>query len=39
MIFAGATVALLAVGRPVLAAVFAVVAVVTAALVRRWPEP
>jgi uncharacterized membrane protein YfcA len=39
VIFAGATAALLAVGQPVLAAVFAVVAVVTAALVRRWPEP
>jgi Protein of unknown function (DUF2568) len=39
VIFAGATAALLAVGQPALGAVFAVVAVVTAALVRRWPEP
>jgi hypothetical protein len=39
VIFAAATVAFAAVGRPVLAAVFAVAAFVTAALVRRWPEP
>jgi uncharacterized membrane protein YfcA len=39
VIFAGATAAFAAVGQPVLAVVFAVVAVVTAALVRRWPEP
>jgi uncharacterized membrane protein YfcA len=39
VIFAGATAAFLAVDQPVLAVVFAVVAVVTAAVVRRWPEP
>jgi len=39
VIFAGATVALFAVGQAVLAVVFAVAALVTAALVRRWPEP
>jgi len=39
VIFAGATAAFVAVGQPVLAAVFAVSALVTAALVRRWPEP
>jgi hypothetical protein len=38
-IFAGATAAFVAVGQPVLAVVFTVVAVVTAGLVRRWPEP
>ena len=39
VIFAGAAAAFLAVDQPVLAVVFAVVALVTAALVRRWPEP
>jgi hypothetical protein len=39
VIFGGATAAFVAVGSPLLAAVFAVVAVVTAALVRRCPEP
>jgi hypothetical protein len=39
LIFAGATAALVAVDQPVFASVFAVVAVVTAGLVRRWPEP
>jgi hypothetical protein len=39
VIFAAATVAFVAVGQPVLAALFALVAVATAALVRRWPEP
>jgi hypothetical protein len=38
VIFGGATAAFVAVGSPLVAAVFAVVAVVTAALVRRWPE-
>ncbi len=38
-IFAGATAAFVAVEQPVVAAVFAAVAVVTAGLVRRWPEP
>jgi hypothetical protein len=39
VIFAAATAAYLAVGRTVTGAVFAVAAVVTALLVRRWPEP
>jgi hypothetical protein len=39
VIFAGATAALVAVGHPVLAAAYAVIAVMTAALVRVWPEP
>ena len=38
-IFALATVAFVAVGQTVLAVVFAVVATVSAALVRVWPEP
>ena len=39
VIFAGATAAFAAVDQPVVAAIFAVVALVTAGLVRRWPEP
>ena len=39
VIFAGATAAYVAVGRTVIGIVFAVSAVVTALLVRRWPEP
>ncbi len=39
VIFAAATAAFAAVGRPIPAIVFAVAAVVTALLVRRWPEP
>jgi hypothetical protein len=39
VIFAAATAAYLAVGQTIVAIVFAVVAVVTALLVRRWPEP
>jgi hypothetical protein len=39
VIFAGATAALYAVGQPVLAVVYAVVAVATAVAVRYWPEP
>jgi hypothetical protein len=39
VIFAAATASLLAVGQPVMVVVFAVAAVVTAALTRRWPEP
>ena len=39
VIFGLATAAYVALGQPVLAAVFAVCAVVTAALVRIWPEP
>jgi hypothetical protein len=39
VIFAAATAALVDIGHPVLAAVFAVVAVGTTALVRVWPEP
>jgi hypothetical protein len=39
VIFAAATAAFVAVGQPVGAAVFAVVATVTALLVRKWPEP
>jgi hypothetical protein len=39
VIFAAATVAYVAVGRPVVGIVFAVAAAVTALLVRRWPEP
>jgi hypothetical protein len=38
-IFAGATAAFVAVDQPVVVVVFAVAAVVTAGLVRRWPEP
>jgi Protein of unknown function (DUF2568) len=39
VIFAAATAGYAAVGQTVVAVVFAVAAVVTAALVRRWPEP
>jgi hypothetical protein len=39
VIFAAATAAYLAVGQTVVGIVFAVVAVATALLVRRWPEP
>ena len=39
VIFAAATVALVAVGHPFLADLYAVVAVATAVLVRVWPEP
>jgi hypothetical protein len=39
VIFAAATAAYVAVGRTIVAIVFAVVAVATALLVRRWPEP
>jgi hypothetical protein len=39
VIFAAATVCLVAVGQPVAAAVFAAAATVTALLVRKWPEP
>lgn len=39
VIFALATVAYLAVGQTVVGIVFAVAAVLTAFLVRRWPEP
>ncbi|HVU77528.1 MAG TPA: YrdB family protein [Gaiellaceae bacterium] len=38
-IFAGAAAAFAAVGQPVLAVVFAVLAVATALLTRRWSEP
>jgi hypothetical protein len=38
-IFAGATAAYVAVGPRLVAIVFAVAALVTALLVRRWPEP
>ena len=39
VIFAGATAAYIAAGQTVVGIVFAVAAVVTALLVRRWPEP
>ena len=39
VVFAAATAAFRAVGQPVGAAVFAAAAVVTAVLVRIWPEP
>jgi len=39
VIFAAATAALVAVDQVVLAVVYAVVAVATAALARVWPEP
>lgn len=39
VLFGIATAAYVAVGAPVVAVVFAVCSVVTAALVRRWPEP
>ncbi len=39
VIFAGATAAFVEVGQVVGATIFAVAAVVTAALVRVWPEP
>jgi hypothetical protein len=39
VVFAVATAAFSSVGQPVVAAGFAVAAVVTAALVRVWPEP
>jgi hypothetical protein len=39
VIFAGATAAYAAVGQLVAGILFAVAAVVTALLVRRWPEP
>jgi hypothetical protein len=39
VIFAAATAAYVAVGQTALGVVFAVAAVVTALLVRRWPEP
>jgi hypothetical protein len=39
VIFAAATVALVAVGHPLLAAAYAVLAIGTAVLVRVWPEP
>ncbi len=39
LIFAGATAGYVAVGQTVVAVVFAVAAVATALLVRRWPEP
>jgi hypothetical protein len=38
-VFAAATAAFVSVGRPVIAAVFAVAALITALLVRVWPEP
>jgi FtsH-binding integral membrane protein len=39
VVFTAATAALVSVGQPLLAAVFAAVALTTAVLVRRWPEP
>jgi hypothetical protein len=39
VIFAAATAALVDIGHPVLAAAFLVVAILTTALVRVWPEP
>jgi len=39
VIFGLAVAALVAVGHPIVAAVFGAAALVTAALVRRWPEP
>ena len=39
VIFAGATAAYLAVGQTAVGIAFAVAAVATALLVRRWPEP
>jgi hypothetical protein len=39
VIFAAATACYLAVGQTVLGVAFAIVAFVTALLVRRWPEP
>jgi membrane protein implicated in regulation of membrane protease activity len=39
VIFAAATACFLAVGQQLVAVVFAVAAVVTALLVRKWPEP
>jgi hypothetical protein len=39
VVFTAATAALASVGQPLLAAVFAAVALTTAVLVRRWPEP
>jgi uncharacterized membrane protein YfcA len=39
VIFALAVAALVGVGHPVLGAVYGVAALVTAVLVRRWPEP
>jgi hypothetical protein len=39
VVFAAATAALVSVGQTLVAVVFAVVAVGTAALVRVWPEP
>jgi hypothetical protein len=38
-VFAAATAAFVSVGRPAIAAVFAVAALITALLVRVWPEP
>jgi hypothetical protein len=39
VVFAAATAAFVSVGQTAVAIVFAAVALVTAALVRRWPEP
>ena len=39
VVFAAATAAFVAVGQTAVAVVFAVLAVMTAALVRVWPEP